>query len=57
MIGYSATDQPPTLEKMLLISIDGFRHDYQQMYDTSHPDEMAKKKKICELMPLKHSSN
>ena len=43
MIGCSAKDQPPTLNKVLLISIDGFRHDYHQMYDIPHLDEMAKK--------------
>lgn len=39
--GCQPAEQPPSTEKVLLISIDGFRHDYRQMYHTPNLDPFA----------------
>ncbi|WP_340105260.1 alkaline phosphatase family protein [Rhodohalobacter sp. 8-1] len=39
--GCQPAEKSPSTEKVLLISIDGFRHDYRQMYHTPNLDQFA----------------
>lgn len=42
LLGCQLDDQPSSPEKVLLVSIDGFRYDYRQMYDTPILDQIAR---------------
>lgn len=51
--GCKPADQHSSTEKVLLISIDGFRHDYRQMYNTPNLDRFADKGTHAEyLIPV-----
>lgn len=51
--GCQQEDQPSPSEKVLLVSIDGFRHDYQLLYNTPNLDRIAKEGAQAEyLIPV-----